>query len=135
MKTHYNIGQLVWYVECYRYNRGKSKDPVVWYRPMRARINHIQVDHWEPWDRKGKNKISVKYKVEFANENLNNKYQQQNINIFANKENAWEYAKLTNAIVRLYPLPEAKRIPLTVKLHTKQKEVRNREPIECPFWI
>ena len=130
MKTCYKIDQLVWYVDCYVYSRGKRKDPVVWYRPMRARITHVQIEHWSY----SKN-ITVKYGVRFFYNEESKGPQTQNEYIFANRENAWEYAKLTNAIVKLYPLPQDKMIPLTTELIKKQKMVRNREPVEPTVYL
>ena len=120
----------MWYVDCYVYSRGKGKNPAVWYRPMRARINHVQIEHWSY----SKN-ITVKYGVQFLYNGDNKGLRTQNEYIFANRENAWEYAKLTNAIVKLYPLPQDKRIPLTTELIKKQKMVRNREPVEPTVYL
>lgn len=127
MKTRYKIGQPVWYVECYGYKKAH------WYRAVRAKISRVEIEHWLPWSGKRKH-VSVKYSVQFTKPELNKGHHQQNTNIFANRKNAAEYADLINQSIKLYPLPQNVRIPLTEKIIKKEKLVRQREPVESPIY-
>lgn len=129
MKTCYKVGQRVWYVDT-RLFRMPNGDPAVWYKPLRATIVTVDIRQQKYLRGKRHTHNTVKYMVWFDVRERNKGYPQQNENIFRNYQNALEYATLTNECIKLYPLPQEKRIPPTTELRKRQIAVRKREPIE-----
>lgn len=129
MRTRYRVGQRVWYVDT-RLFRMPNGDPAVWYKPIRGTITGLDIQQHLWYRGKRKTTYTVKYHVGFDVKERNKGYPQQNHNLFLSYQNALEYATLTNEIIKLYPLPQEKRIPPTRKLHDRLTAVRKREPVE-----
>jgi hypothetical protein len=131
MKTRYRVGQRVWYVDTCAYPVGQSK-AVCYYRPIRGTIGQVKIKQHE-WFR-GRRHIhsTVNYLVYFDVKERNRGHHQNSENIFANKANAFEWARLINELCnsRKWFKTEEERVPTAKRILNQMKEHRKKEPIE-----